>query len=917
MINRNTYGSEWRKWDLHIHTPDTAKNDNFSGGNKNQIWEKYVETIENNKDIAVLGITDYFSIENYLKLKDLQKEGRLNNVYLLPNVELRIIPVTTSETPINMHILFSPDLDMDIIERDFFSQLTFKYSGSTYRCIKKDLINLGKTFKNNQNLNDVVAYREGINQFVVSVDSIKKILKQDSLKGFFLVGVSNSSRDGNSGIQDSALCAIRREIYRMADIIFSANPKDIQFFLGKDNSGKSIEQTIISDYGGLKPCVRGCDAHSFENMFKFDSNRYTWIKASPSFEGLKQIVYEPETRVKIQENKPEEKVDYHIIDSICFDNQEMGKQEIFFNQNLNTIIGGRSSGKSVLIGCLAHKVDPSIEAKPDNPEYNKMIDEFAKELVVNWRDKQQNSDHKITYFSQSQISNLCRKREDGLSGIDDIITKIIQNENDYRILLDKYNSFKIDNESKIRGLITNFILTRDKINKISSQMQDIGNKQGIKNEIYKIENEIHEIKESLSYGSDIDNKEEYENKKNLLKENKGLIDQNSSDISQLELLRDHRIFFDIDGLLGKLSNKQRIAILDYYSELRKKTGSDWLNYINSIIKSLTDRNRNLEKGNDEIINNSIYIKGKELESENLLLTEKEKLLEQEQNKLNQIEDWEKVRQSLIEEKNKQKSEILCTFKEYYSRVQEVVNLIHFSKDDVEISSLVINNYKKFFDIAKDLFNMKSGVGNKYSQLECDETAFWSIVEQIFEKIDSEEILIKASKIQQAYLSLYAENYFNISFDVKYDGDQLSQMSEGKKAFIVLRLLLDFDDSNCPILIDQPEDDLDNRAIYDDLVKYLRNKKQIRQIILVTHNPNIVVGADAELVIVANQNGVNNRNTDNVKFQYYGNSLEDTFKNDDENTSFLLSRGIREHICDILEGGKRAFEIREKKYGYNN
>ena len=148
----------------------------------------------------------------------------------------------------------------------------------------------------------------------------------------------------------------------------------------------------------------------------------------------------------------------------------------------------------------------------------------------------------------------------------------------------------------------------------------------------------------------------------------------------------------------------------------------------------------------------------------------------------------------------------------------------------------------------------------------------------------------------------------------FDGDSFTTMSEGKKAFIVLRLLLDFDDSLCPIMIDQPEDDLDNRAIYDKLVEYLRKQKSKRQIILATHNPNVVVGADSELVIVANQNGLDSKNQDSLKFEYYGNSLENSFE-DKSSQTILLSKGIREHVCEILEGGNLAFEIREKKYGY--
>ena len=145
------------------------------------------------------------------------------------------------------------------------------------------------------------------------------------------------------------------------------------------------------------------------------------------------------------------------------------------------------------------------------------------------------------------------------------------------------------------------------------------------------------------------------------------------------------------------------------------------------------------------------------------------------------------------------------------------------------------------------------------------------------------------------------------------------MSDGKKAFVVLKLLLEFSNKKCPILIDQPEDSLDNRAIYNELVTYIRKKKTERQIILVTHNPNIVVGADAENVIVANQHGTDSLNENGMKFQYVNGSLEYTKKRpknyDSKKDLVLTSQGIREHVCEILEGGEKAFQERENKYGF--
>ena len=119
------------------------------------------------------------------------------------------------------------------------------------------------------------------------------------------------------------------------------------------------------------------------------------------------------------------------------------------------------------------------------------------------------------------------------------------------------------------------------------------------------------------------------------------------------------------------------------------------------------------------------------------------------------------------------------------------------------------------------------------------------------------------------------------------------------------------------MIDQPEDSLDNRAIYNELVAYIKRKKKERQIILVTHNSNVVVSADAENVIVANQDGADSHNRDGWRFQYVNGALECTRPKNSDEKSVLHSQGIREHVCDILEGGRTAFEKREQKYGFKS
>lgn len=163
-----------------------------------------------------------------------------------------------------------------------------------------------------------------------------------------------------------------------------------------------------------------------------------------------------------------------------------------------------------------------------------------------------------------------------------------------------------------------------------------------------------------------------------------------------------------------------------------------------------------------------------------------------------------------------------------------------------------------------------------------------------------------------YEGLIADN-LKLCFDVRYKNDTLMQMSPGKKGTVLLILFLYISSAECPILIDQPEDNLDNRTIYELLCKMIKEKKVQRQIILVSHNANIVVATDSENVIVANQEGQTSTPGKNKhRFEYVNGPLEFSFE-DSSQQSVLQQRGIKQHVCDILEGGDEAFRHREQKY----
>lgn len=130
MTTNYSYGSVWRRWDLHIHTPNTQKEDKYTGNTDEEKWicfynsiHKYVgDCADHLHTVSVIGITDYLSLDNYFKVKN-EKDKLPSCIRLvLPNIEARMTPVAHS-SPINIHFLFDPDFD-DQIESQVFGKLT-------------------------------------------------------------------------------------------------------------------------------------------------------------------------------------------------------------------------------------------------------------------------------------------------------------------------------------------------------------------------------------------------------------------------------------------------------------------------------------------------------------------------------------------------------------------------------------------------------------------------------------------------------------------------------------------------------------------------------------------------------------------------------------------------------------------------
>jgi len=364
-------GSEWRKWDLHVHAPSEytcAKKDDFEGDSLEEKITDFISDVSFLKNISVIGITDYFSLDGYKTINE--RVCFLNLDLILPNIELRISPVTSEDRKINIHII--PNLavlSVDDVEK-FLYKFEFKQKGESHTCKKIDLIKLGKTISTDPEISDEKAFQKGLNAFQISYDVFFKEYKATD-KRFqenTIIIVSNSSNDGVSGIKD--IPEIRNILYEGTGLVFSGNPNDINYFLGKMKDSK---EEIVEKYGSLKACIHGSDYHGSKCgkvLCVPDLDRFCWVKADPTFEGFKQIIYEPEDRVfigdepSVLERVRNNKTKY--IRSLEVHNKPEQKAKkgkwfedlnIEFNSELVAIIGNKGSGKSAIsdiIGVLGN-----------------------------------------------------------------------------------------------------------------------------------------------------------------------------------------------------------------------------------------------------------------------------------------------------------------------------------------------------------------------------------------------------------------------------------------------------------------------------------------------------------------------------------------------------------------------------------
>jgi ABC-type lipoprotein export system ATPase subunit len=973
-------GSEWRRWDPHLHAPGTLLSDQFGGD-----WEKYLRRVESSSPtVQALGVTDYFCIQTYREVRKRKAAGRLPKVELIfPNVEMRLDLKTEKRKAINIHLLFSPDDPNHEAEVErVLAELAFEFRDRKYRCMLADLAKLGQAFDPGQT-DEPAAVRAGANQFKITLSDLRELFRSDVwLRNNCLVAVAGGLGDGTAGLQqDDSFAATRREIEAFAHIIFASTRSSRDFWLGKK---PGFDRAYIeATYRSLKPCLHGSDAHREETVAAPDADRYCWIKGDLTFEALRQAVIEPEERVWIGSACPAVTPSASICRVRSTETPWLKNEVIELNAGMVAVIGARGSGKTALVDIIASGANAMGSALDESSFLKRAsspvdylenarvelawADDSTSETALSPRLQGEPEDRKsesVCYLSQHFVERLCSSA--GLATeLRGEMERVVFAATDPTERLEATSFEELANTSlePIRWRRTEILSA------IQSATESIVQEDLLRTRLPKMRadrdslaKEIEQARKNLQSllpkGKEVRARyltqleqvcvKTEANVENLRRRRKAL-DDLAAEVAHISTSREPSRFADmrrrfaalelsdtewipfgmkfkgdVDGVLDRAKRLADIAISTATDgvpnspvELVKLAPNEWpLNYLKATrdaVKKDVGIDTQQQKKYDELqrwlSQHDTSFRRLELEIKNA---------EAASTRLREFINLRRAAYSQIFDALVEEEEVLRRL--YAPLKRELGDAAGaLSKLDFVVQRLV--NLDAWVKAGENLLDLRKetkfrGHGALRTEAESHLLQAWRFgtAEDVGAAMDAFRVkfqpdLVKAMPgsvspdgrpvwLQSVGAWLYDTSHISIEYGIQYDGVAIEQLSPGTRGIVLLLLYLAVDrQDRRPLIIDQPEENLDPRSVFVELVPHFREARKRRQVIVVTHNANLVVNTDADQVIVATSVQAAGKGLPTIS--YRGGSLENP--------------DIRSLVCEILEGGERAFLERERRY----
>lgn len=1007
-------GANWRKWDLHVHTPASLRH-NYPGGSE-KAWEDFIDDLERLPEhFKVIGINDYIFIDGYRRVLDYKGSGRLKNIDLiLPVIELRLDKfggTNSSLSRVNFHIIFSNEVPPDHIESFFLNglsrefQLSHTFDGKPLKwnaiVTQESLRDLGKMVKESVPAEQLGKFGsdeiEGFNNINFAYENVLQLLESHYFSGKHLTAIGKTEWGDIKWNEQSV--ADKKNIIARADFIF-ISAESIEAY---HKARESLQKSQVNDR--LLDCS---DAHSLSSSMEKDrvGKCFTWIKADPTFDGLLHVVKgfnerafvgeipEKFTSVRSSPTKYVSSLKIKKRPDVKFNEQWFdGNETIEFNHGLVAVIGNKGSAKSALtdiIGLLGNTKNHSHFSFLSQHKFRQPANNKAKhfEATMTWESGL--ATHKpldatvsgaevesIKYIPQNFFESVCNEVEvkedsDFDKELEEVIFSHVENpdrlgQTSLRELIEYRTSeihvaieqLKIEIRAINKKIVTTETYISEEyrksiLNKLETKKQEleghrktkppkVPNPDTVKGDEAKasVLPEIEKKKKTLEQ-LEIQIKDAEKRQAEIAAQEAAFVKAiNKVDNFSTYHRKAQKEFDELE--LGGITfadivkveiNKKPLETAKAGIDAEKKKIGDLLNL--ELPESLLSQKRKVQL---ELKALQLKLKGRDKEYQEYQkaieawkVKEKEILSEKPDDSIKHYETLlqglEKMPQQLEEQKShralvvgkiySQLEKLATSYKELYAPVQNFIQqhpLAHKFSLNFD-ASIVDKGFKvNFFDwINQGMAGTFCGKAEGAKALDA------ILLRYDFNKLDDvlaflDEIasclscdirkspptmlnvtsqLRKGKTVESLYDFIFSLGYLKPHYILKMGEKEMHQLSPGEKGALLLVFYLLVDKNDIPLVIDQPEENLDNQTVVELLVPSIGEARQRRQIFIVTHNPNLAVVCDSDQIICASMDKKNGN-----RVEYFTGSIE--------------NREVNQRLLDILEGTRPAFNKRQSKY----
>lgn len=853
-------GATWLRGDFHLHTK--ADKEFSYTGNENDFCRLYVEKLkEQNINIGVITNHNKFDKAEFVALR---KKGLKEGIGLFAGVEFSLKE--------GIHILVVFDDKWYQGETNSISKFL---ENAFYGIANYDKPNYPNS---NFNLKETVEALDkiGYDYFIV-------LAHVDDTNGLFTELRGRTQED-----------FVRQESFgRVLAVQKSANLENYNKLCLWLNRKSKIA------------CVEGSDnAHG--GIDALGKGKVTYIKIGDfNFEALTYALTDSEYRIT-PKIKPEIKNSY--IKSISFEGGLLEGTKIDFSPELNNLIGIRGSGKSSLLEVLRYVLGISLPFNAADPEYknslvsrsmgsggkaivtiiNKQNEEYRIEKLYGQKEDIYKNNllqpvisidatgfHSPIYFGQKDLSNKGKDFEG------DLIQRLIGTR--LKAVQAKIEQKKREVEniiSELKKLQNLKDLKKDTITQLENWKHQLAfyKENGIEDklkqqtlfdsDISKLAQTESTVRSYLSELAALISNHDYffqqeisgsEINKELFEEAKTIIQELKNEFEKLKAIQKNSVLSQqkLKGVIAKINTKKE-GLKEEFAKIKREINTDTINpdnflNLNRQIETALLKLKEIEKSEKRRSDLQTNLLERLTELDNLWL-EEYNVLNKEVKRINEAENKLSIEVNFKGRKDK-----------YLLKMKQV-----FKGTNIRESAYqeIITIYKDFVQIYKDSSGL-SDVLNENHVVDFKRRFFENLDELLTFKVDNEII-------------------------IQYNGKSLDKHSLGQRASALILFLL-AQKENDVLIIDQPEDDLDNQTIYDEVIKELKKIKGNMQFIFATHNANIPVLGDSEKVVSCSY--------DEKKIIVHSGTID--------------NHQTQRFIVDIMEGGDEAFNRRKNIYSIWN